>query len=237
MTMMLALATSACAVPVDDEAEVAEVAQTAEALNLAADFQVGIMGIKYDAAGHANKSTQAWTAPISSMAGLSTATSDSPFTSALVNPTGFRVGLKSLGTGPSILQFVDFRLRIQARDSVNGVVGPVESTGWASEWAGTRNFSSGLSEMYYKPGYNQFRIGIEIRWWPAQARPTEIYDFRLGGAACGEDLFATCWNPPIEETLKPLSALAPGEVTWSHTVTPSDDGGPISFLELMFWPR
>jgi hypothetical protein len=225
MTWMLALGVSGCAAPVASDEEVES---RAEALTHIADFQLGIMGIRYDAQGHAFKSTEAWTAPISSMAGLSSAVSDSSFTSKLVNATGYRVAIKSLGDGPSVLQYVDFRLRIQAKDSTNGFIGPVGTTGWASN-VGVESYSSNVSAMYYKAGYDQFKIGIEIRWWPTLRVPTELHDFAIGGGACGLAI-STCFILNHEEP-DPLMSLDPGEISWSHTAGPPD-GGPIPYVEL-----
>jgi hypothetical protein len=225
--MLLALAASACTAQVEGDEDIA---QRSEALNRAADFQLGIVGVRYDSAGHAFKSTEAWTGPISLLGGLSSAVSDSPFTSQLVNPTGFRVGIKSLGTAPSILQFVDFRLRIQAKDSVNGFVGPVATTGWASQRVGIETYANKSLEMYYKAGYDQFKIGIEVRWWPAPASTTDLHDFYISAIACGIGL-AGCGDDPPHQDTSWLSELAPGEVSWSHTMG-APDGGPITDVVL-----
>jgi hypothetical protein len=105
-------------------------------------------------------------------------------------------------------------------------------TPWASDRISTApivSLSSSLSEMSYKSGYTQFKVGIEVRLWPAE-RSEDLHDVRIDGVACGKDVFTTCLNAYLAETA-PLSSLAPGQVAWSHTAFPPD-GGPMSAVQI-----
>jgi hypothetical protein len=239
ITALLGLGLSACAAQVEgdesDEGE-GEVAQSAGALNRAFDFQLGIMAIRYNSRGQALKSSQGWTNPISYYNGYGNAKSESDFTSPFPGATGFRVAIKALGGAGSGPLFTDFRMRFQVRNSVTGETAPVGTTGWISECAG-----NGIECMHdiFEPftnfnerGWDQFNIGYDVRWWPTSNSSNEITDFKLLATACSTDVEATCIEPNYMYT-KWLSEMAPGEISWSHTAAPSDEG-VLAFVEAGF---
>lgn len=233
---MLALALSACAAQVEGDEDVEEVAQTAEALNYAFDFQLGIIGIRYNSRGQALKSSEAWTNPFGYYNGLGSGISDSPFTSKLPGATGFRVAIKALGGAGSGALFTDFKMRFQQRNSLTGETTTVETTNWFSECVpigiGCMNTAFEPITGFYEKGWDQFKIGFEVRWWPTSNSSNELHNFKLSASACSADVEATCVENDFVYT-KDLSELAPGEISWSHTAAPSD-GGNVAFVETGF---
>jgi hypothetical protein len=219
--LFVALVSSACAVPVDHDGAV-EV--DSEALNNVRDFQVGIVGIRYDAQG-LTKSWEAWSPPASSIGGFAY----SPYTPGLKDATGVRIGIKAVGAGPSIFPYMDFRLRIQAKNSNSGQTGPVELTRWASEGG---SYTGAIQDAYNASGYNQFRIGLEARLWPAD-NTYQLHDLSLEVLACGANLFLDCGGHPLA-TKKKLSELADGEPTWSYTSNIADGNLPITYVDVGF---
>lgn len=234
---LLALALSACAAQVEGDEEVGDVGQvapTAEALNHAFDFQVGIIGIRYDSTGRLTKSTEAWTNPFSYYNGLGSGISDSAYTSRLSGATGFRVGIKANGGAGSGPLFTDFRLRIQTRNSATGLESGVVTTMWISDLVGGTypgtNTTLEPFILFNEQGWDQFKIGFEVRWWPTSRSTNDFRDMMLSAGSCSADVEATCGEIDVQST-KWLSKLAPGEVSWSHTAAPID-GAPVAYIEL-----
>jgi hypothetical protein len=236
-TALLGLVLSACAAQVEgdeDVGDVGQVAPTAAALNRAFDFKVGIIGIRYDSQGRLTKSTEAWSNPFSYYNGLGSGFSDSPYTSRLPGATGFRVGIKANGGAGSGPLFTDFRLRIQTRNSATGLEGPLETTSWISELVGgpytSVNTTFDPFGLFDPAGWDQFKIGFDVRWWPTSRSANEFTDMQLSAGSCSADAEATCGEIDVQST-KWLSKLAPGEVSWSRTAAPID-GAPVAYVEL-----
>jgi hypothetical protein len=207
-----------CALPLEGEEKGDEaIAETSEALNLLPDFQIGLIGIKYDSAGHANKTTQAWTAPFNLVPGTDGGVYWSDFFTGQTNLTGLRMGLRRQAGGTATTQVSDFRIGIQGKNSRNPNAGTAEYTNWASEGGGW----SVHSKMPDGSAMDQWAVGIQVRPWPA-SNTGRLTDIDVGVGVCPWQGVAPD-DPCIDGVgVTPwLGSLQTFDTVWSHTSTSS----------------
>jgi len=182
-----------CVANVDRE----DVAEQTEPLYNAANFQIGIVPIKY-VGNKVLKGTEAWTSAFDVAALSVPRASYSGWASGFTDETGVRIALRSLGDGPPILALADFRLTIAAGDDST-----IVRTAWASEDGSETTFSSTLNLSRYK-------VGIETRSWPSW-NGRRLGNFRIGVRGCD---YAGCGDMQFTDWLMNLPA---NSTSWSHT--------------------
>jgi hypothetical protein len=209
-----------CAMPTGEKAG-EEIKSHAEALNLTANFKLGLMDIRYDCPTCSPlKGPVVETRAVHDIAlGAPGVTNWSTLPYGLTNPTGVRIALTRLPEGFS-LQTVDFRLGIQAFDTGDAHGSSRFTTPWASDGGG---WSDGACDAGDRIDADSFAIDIEVRPWPS-TNTNQLRDFKVGLSAresrivngfhyCDFMLGEAQWTP------KKLMDLAVNEPTWSHTAS------------------
>jgi hypothetical protein len=222
LSLFLALALGACAA---DAASDEAVAVSDQELWTGPNFQIGVMGIRYDDAGHANKTTEAWSPALDVTALSVPQRLWSVYTTGQTSLTGVRIAMKSQGEAAPFLQGIDFRFGFRGRNSVAKVQGDPVYTPWLSEGGGW----SDPSRTWNDKTLDSFAVAIETRPWPANHTNFEWNDVWLWVGVCPpKSSDANCLNPDWKGTTLSLQSLQPGDVTWSHTSSsePNNPGLP-----------
>jgi hypothetical protein len=213
--VVIALGGCSAAAPAEPDQE----ATTSEELstnNRTADFQIGVLVVNYDAAGHAIKSIEVatdwasriqnefWTQPVSIL--------------NVDDPTGIRIHLvpNLPSTTGTIYHYVDFRIGIRASE---GVASPPQWTAWASEIVGPTpqsNAWEAWSDAAMLPSGkppSAYLVGVATRLWTNTHR--RIWDFRIGVRAIFQDHCGADFHDWGAEQWTPWAVSEGGG--WSHT--------------------